>query len=338
MWKRILSLSLSILLVLSVFSACGGEASTPTEPQVTEDPEEAKVLRVLNLGNSASSDACHMLNLIAGVEGFDGELYVGVLYYSGCTLPQHVTFAKENSRQYILYTASSSTPDVPRQGIEGVTMQEAITYADWDIIVMQHGGFDSGDESTYTNGNIQFIQNYVNQHKTNPNAVFAWHAGSIGSTEPDLIAMYPYTPNPYETNYEKYNYDRALINSMRMKCMQKYILTDSSFIYFIPTGTAIENAITSYLGQYGLKRDYTHLSDLGRVIASYFYYCTLTGITHLDEVKLDAIPVAFLKSITGTEDHVLTEMEKAIILESVNNALANPFDITQSQYTEAPTE
>ena len=34
----------------------------------------------------------------------------------------------------------------------------------------------------------------------------------------------------------------------------------------------------------------------------------------------------------------MTDAEKAIILESVNNALANPLQMTQSQYTTAPTE
>ena len=48
--------------------------------------------------------------------------------------------------------------------------------------------------------------------------------------------------------------------------------------------------------------------------------------------------MAFFKSTTGTQDRVLTEAEKDIILESVNNALANPTEMTQSQYTVAPTE
>ena len=56
----------------------------------------------------------------------------------------------------------------------------------------------------------------------------------------------------------------------------------------------------------------------------------------LEEIKLDKIPVAFFKSMQGIEDYVLTESDKAIILESVNNALAHPLEITESQYKEAP--
>ena len=91
------------------------------------------------------------------------------------------------------------------------------------------------------------------------------------------------------------------------------------------TGTAIENALSSYLEETDLHRDYVHVSDLGRVISSYTWYCTLAGIDHLDEIKLDAIPKQFLKSTQDkTQDRVITEAEKAIILESVNNALKNP--------------
>ena len=61
------------------------------------------------------------------------------------------------------------------------------------------------------------------------------------------------------------------------------------------------------------------------------------GIEKLDAIKLDAIPMEFLKSTEDkTQDRVLTETEKAVMLESVNNALANPLKMTQSQYTEKP--
>ena len=63
------------------------------------------------------------------------------------------------------------------------------------------------------------------------------------------------------------------------------------------------------------------------------------GIDKLEQIKLNAIPKAFLKTTQDkTQDRVLTDMEKAIALEAVNNALANPYEMTQSQYTTAPTE
>ena len=60
------------------------------------------------------------------------------------------------------------------------------------------------------------------------------------------------------------------------------------------------------------------------------------SVEQLDELKVDSIPMTLFKSMQGVEDYVLTESDKAIILESVNNALKTPFAMTQSQYTTAP--
>ena len=79
-------------------------------------------------------------------------------------------------------------------------------------------------------------------------------------------------------------------------------------------------------------RDYIHTTDLGRLIAAYTWYCTLTG-RQVTELQLDVIP-GFLRHNAADQktDLALTETQKAIVLESVQNALANPYQVTQSQY------
>ena len=293
-------------------------------------------LKVLTIGHSLAVDSGHMLNLVADAEGFDQPMEIATLYYSGCPLYKHVNFIKQNDGVYQLYVSSTTTPDKPPVIIKGITMEYGIEYADWDIIIMQGGVFEIAEDVTYQDGKIQFIQDYVNQHKTNPNAVFAWHMPWALPTDNTLRDMYPYSPNTYYTNYEAYNDDRTTLYNAITGAVGRNIVTDDSFIYLIPSGTAIENALSSYLVESDLHRDYAHVTDLGRVISSYTWYCTLAGVDHLDEIALDTIPVAFFKSTTGTTDRVLTDMEKAIILESVNNALANPLQMTQSQYTTAP--
>ena len=336
-WKKWMALSLSILLALSMFSACGGNnAADATQPQATEDPEEAKALKVLTLGHSLAVDAGHMLNLVADAEGFEKELVIGTLYYSGCNLWQHVDFLTNDSRSYSLYLSSTKTPNVPPTIMENVTMQEAIAYDQWDIIVMQGGVYEITQDATYTDGNIQTIQDYVNQYKTHPNAVFAWHNAWAPPTEPDLMSMYNHEPHVYEQWYEKFNSDRSAWYQAMMGCVEKHILTDDTFTCYIPGGTAMENALSSYLGEKDLHRDYVHASDLGRIIVAYTWYCSLTGVEKLDEIKLDALPVNFFRTTSDAVDRILTQAEKDLILESVNNALAKPTEMTQSQYTEAP--
>ena len=56
----------------------------------------------------------------------------------------------------------------------------------------------------------------------------------------------------------------------------------------------------------------------------------------IEEVKMDTIPRKYFRSLTGLQDYTFTQAEKDLIVESVNNALANPLQMTPSQYTEAP--
>lgn len=296
-------------------------------------------MKVLTLGSSSSVDSNHMINLVAYAEGFDRDLVIGTLYYSGCKLSQHVKFLTNNEPVYKLYLSSTATPGQPPKILDDITMEDAIRHDYWDIIVLQPGSFACMYDTAYTSGDIETIRKYVDGNKLNPLAVYGWHTIGVSSTDPELIAMYPQTPNSYDTNAVKFNYDRALMLKERTDRLERYVMSDSSYVYVVASCTAVENAITSCLGQKGIKRDYTHTTDLGRLITSYLWYAQLAGIEQLEEIKLDAIPKPFLKSTKNKmQDYVLTDMDKAIILESVNNTLKNPLQITQFQYKEAPVQ
>lgn len=297
-------------------------------------PSDRKVLKVLTLGHSLTVDSCHFLALIANAEG-DPGLKIATLYYSGCPLFRHVEYLQTNSTNYSLYESNSAEPAPPRI-TPGITMKKAVEQEDWDVILMHGGTFEPAYETTYGTGHIQTIQNYVNQHKTNPNAVFGWHMHWVFPTDPELMALYPYTPNGYQVGYEKFGGGRKELYEAIARCMEKYILTDSTFRCLIPTGTAMENALAAGLTEKDIHRDYAHATDYGRVMAGYVWYCVLRGIDHLDDIKLDRIPVKYFRSNKGDQDILLTQRDKDILLEAVNNALKNPLKMTQSQYTEAP--
>ena len=214
-------------------------------------------------------------------------------------------------------------------------MKYALTYEYWDIIIMQAGVFEVARSATYTNGDIQTIQEYVNKHKVNPLAKFAWHMPWVFPVDRDL--QLTKDNDSYHKNYEEFDHDRSKLYGAMTKCVGDHIMTDDTFEFLIPSGTAIENALSSYLTEKDLHRDYAHASDFGRLIASYVWYCKLAGIEQLDAIKLDKVPKQFFKSIpAGMPDWVLTDHEKEMIIESVNNALKNPLQVTQSKFTEAP--
>ena len=347
--KKLLALTLSVLLMLSVFTACGENApgstdTTPTEtepttPAPTEPAEEVNVMKILTLGSSSSVDSNHMINLVAATEGIGDyeEIIISTLYYSGCSLSQHVRFLTEDAAKYTLYTSSTKTPNLPPETIANVTMKDALRKDYWDIIVLQASNGETDKEESFTNGNIEIIKDYVNQHKLNPLSEFAWHFTGVPATEMDLLNTYPNTPNNYITSMEKYGFSRPAYFAPRVANIEKFIAPDPSYKFIVCSGTATMNASSSYLTEFDVLRDYTHATDLARVILSYTWYANIMGIEKLDAINLDAIPKNFLRSTQNKAvDRPITDAEKDIILESVNNALAHPYGITQSQYTVKP--
>lgn len=346
--KRLLTLILATVMLLGVLAACGNtpapaqtqlqtDPQQETEPTEPEQPgEEGKTLKILTLGHSLAVDCGHMLARIAAAEGYE-DFKVGTLYYSGCPLYRHVEFLTNNSPEYNLYISSAKTPDMVPEITNDVTMEYALKFDYWDIIIMQGGVFEIAEDNKYTDGNIQTIQNYVRENCLNPNVKFAWHMTWVPPIDNALRDQYPYPENnTYYSSYLAFGNDRTTMYNSVVQCVQKNIVTDKTFQFVIPTATAMENALSSYLEEKDIHRDYVHATDLTRVMNSYVWVCKIFGIEELTEVKMDTIPVAFFKSTEGIQDRVLTESEKAIIIESVNNALKTPFAMTQSQYTTAP--
>ncbi len=303
--------------------------------------KEDKVLKILTLGHSLAVDCGHMLAKVIATEGIPSaygydEVVVSTLYKSGCTLKEHVNFITNNEASYSLYLSSTKTPDAAPEIIKSVTMDYALGYDYWDIIIMQGGVFEIAKDSTYQNGNIETIQKFVKLNLQNPKATFAWHMTWANPEDATLQAKYPYSPNYYENQYKNKYENRAAFYNDITASVQRNILTNDTFKFVIPTGTAMENALSSYLEETDLHRDYVHATDKARLMNSYLWYCKLFDIKQLDEIKIDAIPETLAKSIKDTKDLALGEGWKNVILESVNNALTNPFQMTQSVYTEAP--
>ena len=344
--KQLIAILLVITISMSVLAACSNGA-TANNPETTAQPteaaeptqpgEESKMLKILTLGNSGAVDCGHMLALIAKTEGYE-NFKLATLYHSGCSLVMHVGFSGKNEAAYKLYVSSTDEPDKIPTIMNDVTMEQALRYDYWDIIVMQDGSWDmAGNDTASIRNNIQILQKYVLDNCLNPNPKFVYNSNWAGPTDNALRDTYPNPENNvYYTRYVAYGNDRSTLYNAIIKGVQNAVVPDDSFEYIIPSGTAMENALSSYWEEKDIHRDYWHASDLSRVMISYVWLCRIFGIEQLEEIKLDKIPMVFFKSMQGTEDYVLTESDKTIILESVNNALKNPFQMTQSQYTTAP--
>jgi hypothetical protein len=107
----------------------------------------------------------------------------------------------------------------------------------------------------------------------------------------------------------------AIVNAAKEK-----ILTNNAFTGVIPSGTAVQNLRTSYLGDH-ITRDGYHLSyDVGRYTAALTWAKLLTGES-IDAV--DYIP----KEYPNIANHL------PAIKEAVNNAVAKPLEVTPATIT-----
>ena len=78
-----------------------------------------------------------------------------------------------------------------------------------------------------------------------------------------------------------------------------------------------------------LNRDGTHLdSGVGRYIAALTFMAALTGA--------DISEVEWAPTNIGEDVRDVDAAARAVAIESVINALKNPYEVTQSQYTVAP--
>lgn len=127
--------------------------------------------------------------------------------------------------------------------------------------------------------------------------------------------------NSTHSDFPRYDRDQMTMYNRIVAATNAKIDTNDRIFGVIPAGTAVQNARTSYIGD-NLTADGYHLNENGEFIAGLTWIHKITGFD-LDRMDETLIPAQFLDRLD-------------IYKESVENAVADPYRITQSQYTEAP--
>ena len=296
-----------VLLCAVLLCGCGGpKKQTPTEPVETEPVSEplsdGKTLKVLAIGNSFSNNTTRYLYDIAKAEGVE-NIVLGRLYIGGCSLEKHVRCAETNATDYKYYKNTTGSWEMT----ENATLLYGLQDEQWDIITMQQNSGNSGVADTYEPYLSKLIE-YVNTNKTNPDAKLVWHM------------TWAYQNDCTQSSFSTYGNNQDTMYKCIVAANQGVIVNNPAFSAIIPAGTAVQNMRTSYFGD-TLTSDGYHLGEMGEFVGGYIWYATFTGKT-LDGLKLTKIP----GSITLSEDN------QALIAEAVNNALKNPFEVTESTY------
>ena len=256
-------------------------------------PEELKILAI---GNSFSVDAMEYLYQMlknAGVK----KITLGNLYYGGCALDQHYSFARTDSASYTYYkNTTGGWSERPN-----TKMSYGLADEKWDYITMQQSSKTSGIEKSY--GKI--LTNLVNHVETAcPDATFLWHQ------------TWAYQQDSTHDSFPNYGRDQMKMYTMIVDCVKNCIEPENRFKYLIPCGTAVQNMRTSFLGD-TLTRDGYHMDKkIGRYLTALTWTCVFTGV--------DASVITFLPA-----KDINADMVKAAA-EAVNNAIKNPYEVTES--------
>lgn len=260
----------------------------------------SKSFKVLAIGNSFSDDATEYLYGIAKAYGAE-DVIVGNMYVGGCTLSQHRTYAQNNMDAYE-YRKNTSGSMVTQANYR---LLDAIRDEAWDVICLQQASQESGQSATY-NEDLEYMLNYVNRYKENPECRIAWHM------------TWAYQQNTTHWAFPVYESDQYVMYASIVNAVKTKIVPSGAFDYIFPVGTAIQNARTSYLGD-TLTRDGYHLTlDTGRFIAALTWYLEITG-ADIEELSVSAVPSSSVAVLD-------------LIKDAVASALRYPYSVTQSEY------
>lgn len=274
-----------------VCSSCNGEHQ--------ETIPATKSLKILALGNSFTDDSTwHLWNICndAGVK----DLVVANLYVGNCTLDQHWKHISTSANPYIYRKTTNGT----RVDNNNYRILDALKDEEWDYIVLHQTSGSAGQEETYSK--LDFIIRFINMHKTNPDAKILWHM--------------PWAYPSYSTHSEfpKYDKDQMKMYETLVARVNEIILPKKTISGVIPSGTAIQNLRTSYVGD-TVTRDEFHLNyGFGRYTAGLTWYAILTGG---DVDAPDWVPEAYPE----------VEMYLPAIREAVKGAVTNKFEVTESK-------
>lgn len=326
--KHALSLILSVLLLISLLGGCANESSKTqtkaSQPVSTESQEEAKTLKILIVGNSHSGDTFWLLKEVFS-DQYHGDVALGYLYYSGCTISQHVDFG---SNQKYVYEYSYNDHGEWKTN-KSYDLLSALRDQAWDYVVLQPGKRDYTENMNLEKRRILEIM--VKENVKHPYKLI-WHVTWANPEEDKFFSPdWPYQKAP--DGYKDYLVKTYGLNAEVQ--FQDYItknvsaiLSDDTYDKKICTGTAIMQALwMQKRASDEIYRDYTHLTDFARLIAAYSFYAQFTG-EPITEIGIDTVPVRLRHNLfMKFGDLQITEEMKQVILGAANYALEHPWEV-----------
>lgn len=257
-----------------------------------------KVIKLLAIGNSFSEDSIEQnLWQIANNQGV--TMIIGNMYIGGCSIDRHFKNMTEDIPDY---RYCKITVDGKREWFKNSHLKDVIKDEDWDYVSIQQVSQEAGQPQSYTH--LKEVVDWIRANA--PHAKVVFHQ------------TWAYGPASTHGGFAKYDRDQmkmyeAVVSVTREQARKAGIKK------IIPTGTALQDARTTKLGN-DLTRDGFHMSKgFGRYLAACTWFETLTG---KNVTRNTYVPDGSEK---GTE--AISEEEAVIARKAAHQAVAVPFHV-----------
>lgn len=260
---------------------------------------QQKTVRILAIGNSFSQDAVEQyLHELVEAEGI--STIIGNMFIGGCSLERHVKNARDNAPAYAYRKIGT---DGKKREKGKMSLETVLADEDWDYVSLQQASPFSGMYETYEASLPELIE-YVK-------------ARLPKKTKLMLHQTWAYASTSRHSGFKNYNCNQLTMYQAIADAVKKAAKANKIKIV-IPSGTAIQNARTSFIGDH-LNRDGYHLDvKIGRYTAACTWFERI-----------------FKHNVVGNPytPEGLDEARKAVAQKAAHAAVKHPYKVTDLSIT-----
>lgn len=248
----ILSKNIFIILCLALF-CCTDElydeiSHTPLAEYAKEHiknsqfPIQPDSLKILAIGNSFTENSIGLFPLLLKEHKIK-NVTLGKICYGGASLQDHERFFR-NKAQVYQFQIKFPEEENWNPKLLNISIEEAVKYCEWDIIVLQQASATSGLAKQYQPYLNRLIEHILSK-STNPNITIVWHM------------TWPYTLKCSTKAFQSYEYQPLTMYNDIYNATET-ILQETGIKYYIPSGTCINK-----LREHPFYKDNTDFTDDG---------------------------------------------------------------------------
>jgi len=261
---------------------------------VSAQQTNEKVLKVLAIGNSFSEDAIEN-NLYDLAKAAGKKIIIGNMYIGGAPIELHVKNINGNKKAY---NYRKTNVDGTKKATKNVSIEEALKDENWDFVSLQQASPLSGKYDVIMKDLPRLVE-YVKTQA--PQAKLIYHQ------------TWAYQHDSTHKGFANYGNDQTTMYNAIMD-VTKRINKSKVFEFIVPSGTAIQNARTSSIGD-AYSRDGFHLElNYGRFTAACAWYEKLFNM----DIRNNPYKPA-----------KVTDLQAKIAKEAAHKAVKKPFKVSK---------